>query len=72
MERNHDRIVFGRLAGRRMRVKKVIVDTLPKDCMLCPLTNQYRKDCGKETGINYNGGARYEKRPDERCKLRVN
>lgn len=53
-----------------MTIKKVIVDELPKDCISCPLDYKHKKDCGKETGINYNGGVRHEKRPDKRCKLK--
>lgn len=53
-----------------MTIKKVIVDELPKDCILCPLTNQYRKDCGKPYGKNNNGGVVFGKEPDDRCKLK--
>lgn len=69
MERNNDRIIFRRLAGSRMKVKKVIVDKLPKDCIACPLANEYQKGCGKEGSKNYNGALRKGKKPDRRCKL---
>ena len=52
-----------------MTVKKVVVDKLPNDCISCPLTNEYRKGCGKERSKNYNGALRKEKKPDRRCKL---
>lgn len=69
MERNNDRIIFRRLGSGRMNVKEVVVDNLPRDCIACPLANEYRKGCGKERSKNYNGALRKGKKPDRRCKL---
>ncbi|MFA9464059.1 MAG: hypothetical protein ACERKN_07170 [Velocimicrobium sp.] len=54
-----------------MKVKKVIVDVKIKDCSLCPLAREYKKDCGKQTVTNDNGGVKYGKIPNSKCKLKI-
>ncbi len=53
-----------------MKVKKVVLDEKIKNCILCPLVREYKRDCGKETSTNVNGGVVYGKVPDGRCKIR--
>jgi hypothetical protein len=53
-----------------MEIKKIIVDRLSTSCMPCLLKHSH--DCGtlvkkQETS----SGARIEKKPDDRCKLRT-
>lgn len=54
-----------------MKVKKVMVDQIPKDCTACPLTGMYRKNCGRPYVKNYNGGLIKGTKPGDRCKLMI-
>lgn len=55
-----------------MKVFKVIVDELPKDCLgSCPINFRHQMDCGRlQHRYKYGYKIGY-KAPDERCKLEV-
>lgn len=54
-----------------MRVKRVIVDEKPLDCIECPLSYRHKRECGTETHKNDNGAVQFGKRPDDRCKCKL-
>jgi len=53
-----------------VKLKRIEVDKKPKDCIECPLTKPYTRDCGQTKTVTEISGKTYTKKPDERCKLR--
>ena len=54
-----------------MKVKKIVVDEIAKDCIEGPLSYCHRRDCGTETHRNDNGAVQFGKIPDDRCKCKL-
>lgn len=52
-----------------MKVKRIVVDKKPDNCIACPLC--WRKDCGMERHVQVSSSSSYkEKIPDKRCLVR--
>ena len=54
-----------------IKLIKTVVDTKPKSCAGCPLSIDYKRDCGTDKAIRTNGGMMYSRVPNERCKLTI-
>ena len=55
----------------KIKLIKTVVDKKPKTCVRCPLSIEYKRDCGKDKAIRINSGMTYSKEPDARCKLTI-
>ena len=52
-----------------MKIKRIVVDELPRGCIDCPLNHS--KECGEIKADKRNGAVRYLKKSDERCKIEL-
>lgn len=52
---------------------KILIETKPTSCFDCPLKNSLTRDCGEIIENKQDSsGMNFRKKPDARCKIRVN
>lgn len=54
-----------------MKIKKIVVDERPKNCIECPINRTLTHGCGKLVKNKKNGALAIDKKPDDRCLLEI-